>query len=173
MDVRLHTIPARDIEAAAFAPYGQLVRPRRGGQQFTRNPYDPATNPDEAQLVLDSGQPRFYVMDLRNRGLVFRNMARHRRVTQCFASLQGKDWYMAFAPPGDFADATRPDLDDVVAFRIPGDCLFKLHVGTWHAGPQFTHEQCLFVNLEMMDTNHHDFQDVPLPCDCVIAPVGN
>ena len=45
---------------------------------------------------------------------------------------------------------------------MPGDRLIKLHVATWHAGPHFVHDECLFVNLENLDTNRRDFQAVPL-----------
>jgi len=49
---------------------------------------------------------------------------------------------------------------------VPGDRLIKLHVATWHAGPRFVHDECLFVNLENLDTNRRDFQAVPLPAEC-------
>jgi hypothetical protein len=48
------------------------------------------------------------------------------------------------------------------AFRVPGDRLIKLHVATWHAGPHFVHNECLFVNLENLDTKRRDFHAVPL-----------
>ena len=57
-------------------------------------------------------------------------------------------------------------LEDIAAFRVPGDRLIKLHVGTWHAGPHFVHDECLFVNLENLDTNRRDFHAVPLPAEC-------
>jgi ureidoglycolate hydrolase len=102
-------------------------------------------------------------MDLKKRGLVFADMARHRRVSQCLGSMQGKEWFIGVAPPSDLADGTRPELDRIAAFRIPGDCLIKLHVGTWHAGPHFVHDECLFFNLENLDTNERDFDTSDLP----------
>ena len=90
-------------------------------------------------------------MDLRKRGLVFADLARHRRVTQCLGSLQGKEWFVAVAPPGEMTDGAGPELTRMAAFRIPGDCVIKLHVATWHAGPHFTHDECLFFNLENLD----------------------
>jgi hypothetical protein len=39
------------------------------------------------------------------------------------------------APPGDLGDDARPRIEDIAAFRVPGDCLIKLHVATWHAVP--------------------------------------
>ena len=73
-------------------------------------------------------------------------IARHRRVTQCLGSLGGKEWLIGVAPPGDLGDDACPRLEDIVAFRVPGDRLIKLHVATWHAGPHFVHDECLFVN---------------------------
>ena len=55
---------------------------------------------------------------------------------------------------------------DIAAFRVPGDCLIKLHVATWHAGPHFVHDECLFVNLENLDTNRGDFHAVSLDVEC-------
>ncbi len=60
------------------------------------------------------------------------------------------------------------DRDRITAFRIPGDRIIKLHVGTWHAGPHFVHDECMFLNLENEDTNTRDFQDVKLPQECRI-----
>jgi len=73
---------------------------------------------------------------------------------------------MAVAAPT--GDDTYPQLKDITAFRIPGDRIIKLHVGTWHAGPHFKHEECLFLNLENEDTNTQDFQDVVLTRECRI-----
>src|SRR5260370_36839788 len=44
--------------------------------------------------------------------------------------------------------------------------MIKLHVATWHAGPHFVHDECLFVNLENLDTNRRDFHAVPLDVEC-------
>ena len=93
-------------------------------------------------------------------------IARHRRVTQCLGSLGGKEWLIGVAPPGDLGDDARPRVEDITAFRVPGDRLIKLHVATWHAGPHFVHDECLFVNLENLDTNRRDFHAVPLSVEC-------
>jgi ureidoglycolate hydrolase len=92
-------------------------------------------------------------------------MARHRRVSQCLGSLQGKEWFMAVAALTENAAAR---LENITAFRIPGNRIIKLHVGTWHAGPHFKHEDCLFLNLENADTNTQDFQETALPQVCQI-----
>lgn len=159
-----HPVPTLDLTDEAFAPFGDIIKPRRGGKQFDRGfAYDPNAEPTHVKLVVTHGEPCLRIMQILHRGLVFTHIARHRRVSQCLGSLQGKVWYMAVAAPTDFADDAVPRLEDIRAFRIPGDRIIKMHVGTWHAGPHFTHDECLFVNLENEDTNIHDFQDHLLP----------
>jgi ureidoglycolate hydrolase len=158
-------IQIQELEAAVFAPFGEIIKARRSAGQFANNPYDPETSPDEPKLTLTNGTPRLWIMYLRDRGVVFKSMARHRRVSQCLGSLQGKEWVIGVAPPNDFADGTKPEFDRISAFRIPGDCVIKLHVGTWHAGPHFLHEECLFFNLENLDTNKKDFDTADLPSE--------
>ncbi len=163
-------VPAQALEPAAFAPYGEIIAPRPIGMQFASHPYDPETSRDEPQLTLTNGTPRLWIMAQRKRGLVFTQLARHRRVSQCLGAMQGKEWFIAVAPPNDLADGTRPDLSRLAAFRIPGDRVIKLHVATWHAGPHFVHDECLFFNLENLDTNKRDFDTADLPNEFHIAP---
>lgn len=165
------TLPVRMLEvlgltAEAFAPYGQVIMPLRTGGQGSETHYNPETSESEARLVLSNGKPRLWIMHLPHVGLAFSRIARHRRVTQCLGSLGGKDWLIGVAPPGDLGDDARPRLDDIVAFRIPGDRIVKLHAATWHAGPHFVHDECQFLNLENLDTNRRDFHAVPLPAEC-------
>ncbi|MGE5270259.1 MAG: ureidoglycolate lyase [Thiohalocapsa sp.] len=165
-----HMLEVRELTPEAFAPYGQLILPLRTGGQGAETGYDPETSPREARLVLGNGEPRLWVMHLPHVGLGFSRIARHRRVTQCLGSLGGKEWLIGVAPPGDLprdlADEARPRVEDIVAFRVPGDRIIKLHVATWHAGPHFVHDECLFLNLENRDTNRRDFHGVPLPVEC-------
>jgi ureidoglycolate hydrolase len=161
-----HMLDIRELTDEAFAPYGQVIAPLRTGGQGAETTADPETSPTEARLVLGNGEPRLWIMHLPHVGLGFARIARHRRVTQCLGSLGGKEWLIAVAPPGDPDDAARPRIEDIVAFRIPGDRLIKLHVATWHAGPHFINDECLFVNLENRDTNRRDFHAVPLPVEC-------
>jgi len=133
-----------------FAPFGQVLGPIEDGVPY---------GPEDAQLVLDNGTPRFYLMRLPKKGLVFHQITRHRQVTQCLASVGGKPWYVAAAPPGDVDDPdAEPAPEDIRAFRIPGDVAIMLNVGTWHAGPFFEDEEISFFNLELADTNVTDHQ---------------
>lgn len=161
-----HRIPLVPLTPQAFAPFGQVVLTRQTGKQFDANSYKPWEHPEEAQLVLTAGTPRLWIMHQFRRGRRFHQIARHRKITQCLGAMEGKEWFMAVAPPQSHDDSARPRLDDIVAFRIPGDAIIKLSVATWHAGPHFDHEEAKFINLENMDTNHHDFQAVEVGAEC-------
>ena len=114
---RVTTIPAQSLERKAFVPYGEIIFARAAGTQFDNNHYDPEISAEEPSLTLTNGTPRLWIMRLKKNGLVFSKMARHRRVTQCLGSLQGKEWFVAVAPPNDLADGTCPELARIAAFR--------------------------------------------------------
>ncbi len=151
--ITLKSLPAQPITPENFAPFGQVIFPSADGKPF---------GPDDAQLQLDQGIPRFYIMQLDSRGTKFRTITRHRLCTQCLGALEGKDWLLGVAPPGA---ADQPEPDAIQAFHIPGNCFVKLAVGTWHAGPYFTHDIVNFYNLELSDTNVVDHQTCNLAKD--------
>lgn len=135
---------AQWIAPESFQPYGQVIQ-----ASIDSKAYDST----DAQLVLQNGIPRLYIMRLHRKGRKFHTITRHIKCTQCLGSLEGKDWLIAVAPP---TDASQPLLEEIVAFRIPGNCFIKLDIGTWHAGPYFEHEFVDFYNLELSDTNIND-----------------
>ncbi|MBD2460246.1 ureidoglycolate lyase [Oscillatoria sp. FACHB-1407] len=137
-------LQAQRITPAAFAPYGQVISASEDGQGYSA---------EDAQLQLDQGIPRFYIMRLHHKGRRFSRITRHLKCTQCLGSLEGKDWFIAVAPP---STADKPDLEAIAAFHIPGNCFIKLDVGTWHAGPYFDQAFVDFYNLELSDTNITD-----------------
>jgi ureidoglycolate hydrolase len=147
MEINLLTtqLPSRLITAENFQPYGQVIFPTADSKQFDLK---------DAQLSL-SGIPRFYILHLLKVGTKFHNLARHVKATQCLGSLNGKEWFIAVAPP------SHPDqinLEQIAAFRISGNCFIKLDLGTWHAGPLFEDEFIDFYNLELHDTNINDYE---------------
>ncbi|MGF1517899.1 MAG: ureidoglycolate lyase [Nodosilinea sp.] len=150
LPLSLQKLTAQTITPEAFNPFGQVIFPSADGAVF---------GPDDAQLQLDGGIPRFYIMTLEAKGTRFRTITRHQRCTQCLGALEGKDWLMAVAPPGA---AEQPDPQTIQAFHIPGNCFIKLEVGTWHAGPYFRHSAVSFYNLELSDTNEVDHQTCDL-----------
>lgn len=150
----LRQLPAETVTPEKFKSYGQVVMAAEGDLPFGAG---------DARLALDQGVPRFYVMRLRQRGRRFRAVTRHKKVTQCLAALSGADWYLAVAPP-DIAKP-HPDLEKLRAFTIPANCIVKLEVGTWHAGPYFDGELVDFANLELADTNEVDHETWDLHTD--------
>ncbi|WP_107671222.1 ureidoglycolate lyase [Cyanothece sp. BG0011] len=135
------SLPAIDITTENFKPYGQLITPSEDGKAYDET---------DAQLHLENGTPRFYIMRLKERGRQFDRITRHQQCTQCLGSLEGKEWFIAVSPP---SDENYPSIEQLQAFKIPGNCFIKLEVGTWHAGPYFDHEYVDFYNLELSDTN--------------------
>ena len=147
-DVR--SLSAQTLTPENFKPFGQVICPSADGATY---------GPDDAQLDLSQGTPRFYIMRLERKGRHFTGITRHQACTQCLGSLNGQEWLMAVAPPGA---VSQPDPSQIQAFRIPGTCFIKLHVGTWHAGPYFDQECIDFYNLELSDTNVVDHQTCDL-----------
>ena len=137
----LQKLPPQPITPEAFRPYGQVIVASRDGEPY---------GSEDAQLQLHNGIPRFYIMRLHHRGRKFHRITRHLKCTQCLGSLEGKDWLIGVAPP---SVAAHPQWENVVAFRIPGNCFIKLELGTWHAGPYFEQDWVDFYNLELSDTN--------------------
>lgn len=138
---KIHKLDVEEITSERFKPYGQLILPTQDGKTFDQA---------DAQLKLDQGIPRFYIMRLYKRGRKFHRITRHNQCTQCLGALEGKSWFIAVSPP---SEQPKPSLSGLVAFRIPGNCFIKLEVGTWHAGPYFEDEFVDFYNLELSDTN--------------------
>ncbi|KNC78603.1 ureidoglycolate hydrolase [Sphaeroforma arctica JP610] len=153
-------LPTQEITSENFNPYGQVVRPSSDGLPF---------GPADAQLNLSNGTPRFYIMQLEGRGLRIDRISRHQKCTQCLGAIDGKDWYMVVAPPNK--NSIMPDMSQMKAFHIPGDCFIKLEMGTWHAGPYFEHESASFYNLELADTNETDLYDHVFGEEFDISPV--
>jgi ureidoglycolate lyase len=150
-NIVVRDLPVRSITRESFAPFGDLIPPTKDGVPF---------GSDDAKLDLAGGIPRLYIMRLPRRGLVVRQITRHRRVTQCLAAMGGKSWLMAVAPPKELDRPTaEPALTDIVGFLVPGTVAVKLHRGTWHAGPFFEDEEISFLNLELNDTNEVDHQN--------------
>jgi len=134
------TISAIEITPETFSRFGQVIYPQ---------PDDIPFNEQDAQLQLQNGTPRFYIMQLQQRGRRFHQITRHSGCTQCLGALDGKTWFLGVAPPSESA---LPQLEDTQVFKIPGSFV-KLEVGTWHAGPYFDGDTVNFYNLELSDTN--------------------
>jgi ureidoglycolate hydrolase len=144
----IRDLPVTDLTPDLFASYGTVIPPMEDGTAF---------GTQDAALQLGAGIPRFYAMRLPNRGLVISRITRHRQVTQVLGSAGGLPWLLAVAPPpADDVPEAEPALEDIRAFRIPGDAAVMLLRGAWHAGPLFETPEASFFNLELSDTNVTD-----------------
>lgn len=153
-DLTVIELPVQPLTAEGFAPFGQVLEPTPDGRKF---------GPEDAQLELSRGIPRFYIMSLTARPPRFKYITRHITVTQCLASVGGKPWLIAVAAPNDPDNPkAKPDPHAIRAFHVPGTLGIKLHRSTWHAGPFFTGAGADFFNLELSDTNHADHYPVYL-----------
>ncbi|MGJ3246606.1 MAG: ureidoglycolate lyase [Elainellaceae cyanobacterium] len=143
-------LPVQPITPEVFEPYGQFIVATDDGK-----PYDAS----DAQLCLNNGTPRFYIMRLHHRGRSFSKITRHHQCTQCLGALDGKAWLIAVAPP---SKGEHPNCEQIQAFQVPGSGFIKLNLGTWHAGPFFDDPFVDFYNLELSDTNiaDHDTCDL-------------
>ncbi len=150
---------SQPIDPLKFRPFGQVIYPTPDGKGW---------DDTDARLELSLGIPRVYIMTLQYGGLKFNRITRHRRCTQCLASIGGKEWFLGVAVPDIPPD--RLSVDDIVVFQIEGHCLIKLEVGTWHAGPYFRHPEMDFFNLELKDTNITDHHSVEFKESIVIKP---
>ena len=153
MPVETIGLNVEPICAEAFAPYGALLESQDDGKLF---------GPDEAQLELSRGTPRFYLMRLHGKPLTFSRITRHLNVTQCLAAVGGGTWLIAVCPPDDPDNpVAQPNLAKLKAFEVPGNVAIMLGRSTWHAGPYFGSKSKDFFNLELADTNqidHHSCQ---------------
>src|ERR1700730_6551978 len=153
-NIVVRDLPVRSITRESFAPFGDLSPPTKDGVPF---------GSDDAMLDVAGGIPRLYIMRLPRRGLVVRQITRHRAVTQCLAAMGGKSWLMAVAPPQEFERPTAaPALAGIVGLLAPGTVAVNLPRGTWHAGPFFEDAEISFLNLELSDTNEVDHQNANL-----------
>ena len=131
---------------------GTLLRPQD----------DPAVfGPADADLYFDAeGRPRFYVMRIRRRPPVLKAMTRHHRVSQCLGSADAQPWWLAMAPSTDSGNP--PPASSIALIKLQAGEAFKLHQGTWHAGPFIGEQSALFFNLELSTTNEDDHNSLPL-----------
>ena len=132
---------------------GTLLRPQG----------DPAVfGPADADLYFAAdGLPRFYVMRIRRRPPVLKSMTRHYRVSQCLGSADAQPWWLAMAPSTD--SGCPPAVSSIALIKFQAGEAFKLHPGTWHAGPFVQEQSALFFNLELRTTNEDDHNSLALP----------
>ena len=118
-DFRTIEIPVLELTPEAFAPYGEVSRPR-------------------ARMRLDfaSGAPSLCEVRVEPIPLHLDFMARHVNTTQTFVPLAGSRAVLVVAPPSDLSDPhALPDLRRLAAFLLDGSRAVTLGRGAWHRTP--------------------------------------
>src|ERR1700737_1013692 len=100
-------LPVPSLTRAPFPPFGPIGMPIGDGGHAA----------GDVPLDLSQGRPRFYIMRLEQRGLAFDWMARHKRVTQCLGTTDGRPLLIAVVPAG----IESPNLPDIRASGLRGD----------------------------------------------------
>jgi len=123
------TILAEPIDAAAFAPFGEILEIKDSSPAF-QNPglrswrvgYD-ATGTTELMVIEFDPIP-----------MTFSRLERHHEVTQCFLPVVGRWMVMAGAEP---TDGPKPRLESVRAFLVAPHQGILLGRSVWHALNRF------------------------------------
>ena len=125
-----HTVRAEPLTAAAFAPFGQVVR--------------------EGDMVMElRGDEVFHlnVLHYDRQPLRCDHLNRHHKATQMLVALAGKPTLLVVAPRElDFT--TTDHLDGVRAFVCDGTAGVNLALGTWHWGPYPLADYVDLVNVQ-------------------------
>lgn len=161
--VKWASIRAEPLTQEAFAPFGDVIEAL---------PEDAPVGKNDANVSLNRGTPRLYIMRLRNRPLKFERLTHHASVTQTLGAVgsNGEPWYLAVSAPtilkeGEDSGSLRsrsghsffpPPLSSVRVFRIESQQMVNLHTATWHQGPFFRTAAMDFYNLELSNTGEVD-----------------
>ncbi|XP_021744275.1 uncharacterized protein LOC110710302 [Chenopodium quinoa] len=102
--IKLVKLKAVEATPENFKDYGQVIQSSSDGEEF---------GPHDAQLDLSRGIPRFYIMQLKDRGLKFSTITHHANVTQCLGSIGGHVWYLGVAKPSIVDLYIPPSVEEV------------------------------------------------------------
>ena len=120
---------ARPLTAEAFAPFGEVIEPD-ATRAIPINYGQTTRFNDLARIDVTAGGGRPIVSLFRSRPLpapiTLRVMERHPLGSQAFVPLEGRDYLVVVAPPGEFKPSA------VVAFRATGRQGVNYAPGVWH-----------------------------------------
>jgi ureidoglycolate lyase len=148
------------IDAAAFMPFGQLLRPQAPGQGRQELF-------EELQNERASARPRLSMATVEPKALPLTaaKMERHVHSSQVFVPVDSAGYLVVVAPHG--ADGM-PDLGKIRAFRVPGDTGLNYRADTWHHPLSALERTGRFAILTFVDGTSADEQFVDLPQEVVI-----
>jgi ureidoglycolate lyase len=143
------------VDAEAFAPFGQLLPPRRPGEGRQELI-------EELQNTRSGARPRLSIATAEPKVLPLSalQMERHVHSSQAFAPLDCASYLVMVAPHGDRG---MPDLEKIRAFRVPGDTGVNYKADTWHHPLSPLERIGRFAILTFVDGSTSDEQFVDLP----------
>ena len=124
-----HLIRAQVLSDEAFAPYGDIIKPRMSGEQFDRtHSYDPSKEQTHVKLVMTNGVPTLRIMHQRRRGLTFSKMARHRKSVSASAHFRAKSgiWHLQRQQMTIYARGLRILPPSVFLATVSSSCMSAL-----------------------------------------------
>jgi ureidoglycolate lyase len=143
------------VDAEAFAPFGQLLSPRRPGEGRQELI-------EELQNARSSARPRLSIATAEPKALPLTalQMERHVHSSQAFAPLDCASYLVMVAPHGD---GGMPEVEKIRAFRVPGDTGVNYKADTWHHPLTPLERVGRFAILTFVDGSASDEQFVDLP----------
>lgn len=150
VDLPVHTITPRELDAAAFAPFGEVL----SLDSTPKLPIDlySGINAVHGPVVLQADQtPEFILFRVGYRGGDVRYMERHVGMTQTFIPLNGDPYISLVARPDAPLVDGFPAFEEIEAFLVPGDVGLNIHRGTWHEPPFPTRDGQRFLITSQPD----------------------
>jgi ureidoglycolate lyase len=130
-------LEARPMTREMFAPFGEIIGER-----------------GSVEVDLGGGEACLVAQTVEQRPMTFDFLGRHSRTEQVFSPLGGAKSIIAVAMP---SDGENPDVNQMAAFWVDGNCAFKLHRGTWHTSAFPVEKNATFLVLDREGTLDEDF----------------
>ena len=130
-------LEARPMTREMFAPFGEIIGER-----------------GPVEVDLGGGEACLVAQTVEQRPMTFDFLGRHSRTEQVFSPLGGSKSIIAVAMP---SDGENPDVNQMAAFWVDGNCAFKLHRGTWHTSAFLVEKDATFLVLDREGTLDEDF----------------
>lgn len=160
------TLGLRPLDAAAFAPYGEVLDFARGlGVGVNDGTSVRRDLPAGLDFTREGGRPALATFSVRSQPLAgpWKVLARHAQGSQSFVPLQAGRWVVLVARGDD-----RPDPSTLAAFAVTPMQGITLAPGTWHH-PLIALDPGLFLIIERA-ADALDCETVRMPSPVQLVP---
>jgi ureidoglycolate lyase len=152
---QIKRLPIETLTAEAFAPFGVVLSPQ-GRDRLPINTYG-----DKLNLYregFESDQPiEWFIVQGTVRDMQALFVERHMQLSQAFIPMNGDAFVTVVARPDARVEADGMiAIEEMKAFRVPGNMAIQLHRGAWHENPFPTmHNQWFLVTSHAALTLGH------------------